>query len=83
MFYLLYAAGGLLHFIFRDICVGWAATRGGLCERVCVGGGGSSFSSNSVCIANGLILRPILNKDTVIKNHEFLFSGTRVKHLDH
>ena len=43
----------------------------------------NACSSNSACIANGLILRPILYKDTVIKNHIFLFSWTRVKRLDH
>ena len=41
--------------------------------------GGNALSLNSVCIANGLILMPMLYKDTVIKNYKFLFSGTRVK----
>ena len=47
--YLLHAAGDLLHFIFCDRYVEWAAARGG------VGGGGNVLSSNSVCIANGFI----------------------------
>ena len=45
--------------------------------------GGNALSSNSVCIAYSLILRPILYKDTVIKNHKFLFSETKDKYLDH
>ena len=40
---LLYAAGDLLHFIFRDIYVGWAVARGGVCLCVC-GGGGNGLS---------------------------------------
>ena len=77
--YILYAAGDLLHSIFRDRYVGWAVARG----DVCAWGGGNGLSSNSVCIANGLISKAKLYKDTVIKNHKFSFSGTRVKYLDH
>ena len=40
---LLYAAGDLLHFIFRDIYVGWAVARGQfVCVCVC-GGGAMGF----------------------------------------
>ena len=37
--YLLYATGDLLHFIFLDIYVAWAAARG----DVCVGEGGGAI----------------------------------------
>ena len=48
VYHLLYAAGDLLHFIFRDRYVGWAVVRGGM---------GWGLSSNSVCIADGLIYK--------------------------
>ena len=53
--YLLYAAGDLLHFLFRDRYVGWAVVREDVCVCVCVcGGGGNELSSNSVCLSNSL-----------------------------
>ena len=48
------------------------------------GGGGNGLSSNSVCMANGLIYKGYtLQRYSDIKNHKFLFSGTRVKYLKH
>ena len=55
--------GDLLHFIFRDRYVGWAAAR--------VVWWGNALSSNFIFIANGSILRPILYEDTVIKITNF------------
>ena len=62
-----YAAGDLLHFIFRDRYV------------VKVWGEGMfTLSLNSACMAK-LVFKP----DTIIINHQLEFSGTRVKYLDH
>ena len=44
-----------------------------------LGEGRFALSSNSVCMATGLIFKP----DTIIINHLLEFSGTRVKYLDH
>ena len=66
----------MLHFVFLDRNVVWAAARGDVEE------GGNGLSSNSVCMANGLIYKGYTLQRYSDKDHKFLFNGTRVKYLN-